>query len=166
MSQRGMVIDSLEFARQHRSLSGRLRLDNLPRLAGVLFDPSGSLDYEVSGETAGGVAFLSLKLDGALMLTCQRCLEALEFALSARSRMMLVEPGMPWPEDDQVGGLEDEACDAIEASRELDLAPLLEEEILLALPIAPRHERCEPPLKSTATKKASPFAQLARFKRG
>lgn len=164
MSQRGMVIDSLEFARRHGTLSGRLQLNTLPRLAEALFDASGSLDFEVSGETAGGEAFLAVKLEGALPLICQRCLGALAFALSVRSRMMLVEPGAAWPDDGQVGGLEDEACDAIEASRELDLAPLLEEEILLALPIAPRHEHCEPPVATTVSKEASPFAQLARIK--
>lgn len=165
MSQRGMVIDSLEFARRHETLSGRLQLGTLPRLAEMLFDASGSLDYQVSGETAGGEAFLAVRLEGSLLLTCQRCLGALQFVLSVRSRMMLVEQGAPWPDDGQVGGLEDETCDAIDASRELDLAPLLEEEILLALPIAPRHERCDPPVVATAPNEASPFAQLARLRR-
>ncbi|MBI4987407.1 MAG: DUF177 domain-containing protein [Rhodocyclales bacterium] len=160
-----MVIDSLEFARRHGALSGRLQLGTLPRLTDVLFDVSGSLDYEVSGETAGDEVFLALKLEGPLRLTCQRCLGALEFALSVRSRVMLVEPGSPWPDDSHVGGLEDEACDAIEASRELDTTPLLEEEILLALPIAPRHEHCEPPAAAIVSKEASPFAKLARLKR-
>lgn len=160
-----MVIESLEFARRHGRLSGRLQLGALPRLSEVLFDASGSLDYEVSGETAGGEAFLALKLDGPLRLICQRCLGALEFALGVHSRLMLVEADSPWPDDGRVGGLEDEACDAIEASRELDLTPLLEEEILLALPIAPRHEHCVPPAATATSKEASPFAQLARLKR-
>lgn len=160
-----MVIDSLEFARRQATLSGRLPLSTLRRLTGMLFDASGSIDYEVSGETAGGESILAVKLEGTLPLTCQRCLGAMTFALCVRSRMLLVEPGAQWPEDGQVGGLEDEACDAIEASRELNLAPLLEEEILLALPIAPRHEHCEPPMAATASKEASPFAQLARLKR-
>lgn len=164
MSQRGMVIDSLEFARRHEELSGRLQLSTLPRLAEVLFDASDSLDFVVSGETAGGDAFLAVKLEGALPLICQRCLGALVFELSVNSRMMLVEPGSPWPDDGQAGGLEDEVCDAIEASGNLDIAPLLEEEILLALPIAPRHEHCEPPASTTASKEASPFAKLARIK--
>ena len=165
MSQRGMVIDSLEFARRHGMLSGRLQLGTLPRLGEVLFDASGSLNYEVSGETSGGQAFLALKLDGPLQLSCQRCLGALQFVLNVCGRVMLVEPGLTWPDDGQIGGLEDEACDAIEASRELDLAPLLEEEILLALPISPRHERCEPPTAAAVSKEASPFSQLARLKR-
>lgn len=158
-----MVIDSLEFARRHGRLSGRLQLGTLSRLSEVLFDVSGSLDYEVSGEAAGGNAFLTLKLEGPLRLTCQRCMDALEFSFNMRSRLRLVETDSPWPDDGQIGGLEDEACDAIEASQELDLTPLLEEEILLALPVSPRHEHCVQPAAS-ASKEISPFAQLARLK--
>lgn len=158
-----MVIDGLEFARRHGRLSGRLQLGTLPRLSEVLFDVSGSLDYEASGEAVGGNAFLTLNLEGPLRLTCQRCMDALEFAFSMRSRLRLVETDSPWPDDGHIGGLEDEACDAIEASHELDLIPLLEEEILLALPVSPRHEHCVQPVAS-ASKEASPFAQLARLK--
>lgn len=161
-----MVIDSLEFARRQGELSGRLRLGALPRLAEMLFvDAGGSLGYKVSGEIAGNESFLVLQLTGLLQLTCQRCLGALEFALSVRSRVMLVEPGSSWPEDAQTGGLEDEACDAIEASHELGLVPLIEDEILLALPIVPRHEHCESPRAVAASKEASPFAQLANLRR-
>jgi uncharacterized protein len=166
MPQRGMVIDGLEFARHHESITGRLRLGILPRLAEWLTDASGSLSFEVTGESEGGDAFLVVKLEGALSLLCQRCLGTLPYVLSLNSRMMLVPPGDPWPEDSQVGGLEDETCDAIEASRELDLVPLLEEEILLALPIAPRHEHCELPMSTAEAKAVSPFAKtLAGFKR-
>lgn len=167
MSHQGMVIDSLEFARRQGRLSGRLQLSTLPRLAGVLFDASGSLCYTISGETVGKNAFLNLKLDAPLLLICQRCLCGMEFSFSVCSRVMLVDDGVPWPDDDQVGGLEDEACDAIEASRQLDLIPLIEDEVLLAVPIAPRHEICEPPV-AEATKEvnaASPFARLICLKR-
>jgi uncharacterized protein len=160
-----MVIDSLEFARRRDSLSGHLRLGALKRLTDVLFDADGHLDYEIVGDMAGNNAFLNLRIEGPLRLTCQRCLGSLAFALDVGSRVMLVESGAPWPEDGQKGGLEDETCDAIEASRELNLLPLLEEEILLALPIAPRHEACQPPVVADVAGSVSPFAQLARLKR-
>ncbi|MBI3141096.1 MAG: DUF177 domain-containing protein [Rhodocyclales bacterium] len=166
MSQQGMVIDSLEFARQRRMLSGRLELGALPRLGEMLFDAAGALDFSVAGETAGGESFLALSVDGTLRLVCQRCLGGLEHPVRIRSRLMLVAPGAPWPEDGQEGALEDDSCDAIEAARELDLLPLLEEDILLALPIAPRHARCEPPRFSGGDDEASPFAKLAALKRG
>lgn len=160
-----MVIDSLEFARRHGTMSGHLPLESFSRLGDVLFDSAGSMHYEVVGEAVGGEVFLVLKLDGPIRLTCQRCLGALGFALSVCTRIRLVEPGLPWPGDDQVGGLEDEGCDAIEASHELDLVNLFEEEILLALPISPKHDNCEPPEAVAASLESSPFAQLARLKR-
>jgi len=178
MSQRGVIrsgegsgfdaitIESLEFARRRESVSGCLRPEALPRVMEALFDASGRLDCTVSGETVAGKAFLAVKIGGSLSLACQRCLGPLAFALDVRRRIMLIEPGMPWPEDDQPGGLEDETCDAIEASRELDLVSLLEDEILLALPVAPRHTQCAPPVaEALPQEKASPFAQLARLKR-
>lgn len=146
-------------------MSGYLRIDTLLRLSEVLFDVSGSIGYEVNGETVGENAFLELKLGGPLSLTCQRCLGPLEFVLSVRRRIVLVPPGVPWPEDGQDGGLDDEVCDAVESSRQMNLAALLEDEALLALPIAPRHARCEMPIAGSGLKDASPFAQLARLKR-
>ncbi len=160
-----MVIDSLEFARRQDCLSGHLRLGALQRLNDVLFDADGHLDYQIAGEMAGNNAFLKLRIGGPLRLTCQRCLGPMEFDLEVSNQVMLIESGAPWPEDGQFGGLEDETCDAIEASRELDLLPLLEEEIILALPIAPRHEACQPPAEADLSRSVSPFAQLARLKR-
>lgn len=162
MSQQGMVIDSLEFARQHGIRSGSLGLGALPRLTEVLFDTDGSLDFAVAGEVAGDEAFLALSVDGMLHLVCQRCLGALDFPVRIRSRLMLVKPGKPWPDD----ALEDDACDAIEATRELGVAPLLEEEILLALPVAPRHAECTAPGFPSAGEKPSPFAKLVGIRRG
>lgn len=165
MSQQGMVIDSLEFARQGGMLSGRLEFRQLTRLSDVLFDTDGGLDFAVAGEmTAKAVGeehSLAVSVDGMLHLICQRCLGMLEHPVHIRSRLILMEPGAPWPDE----SLEDESGDAIEAGRELNILPLLEEEILLALPIAPRHAECEAPGNPAAAEEISPFAGLARLKR-
>lgn len=165
MSQQGMVIDSLEFSRQHMALSGLLELRRLPRLSDVVVDTDGSLDFTVAGEVAvkavGEEYSLALSVDGMLKLICQRCLGVLEHPLRIRSRLILVRPGEPWPDE----ALDDDTGDAIEAGRELDLQPLLEEEILLALPIAPRHPGCEAPGNPVAAGKTTPFAKLAQLKR-
>lgn len=160
-----MVIDSLDFASRHGTTSGRLPLSALPRLNELLAGTIGGIDYEVSGESSGGRAFLVVNLEGRLPLVCQRCLGAVHFYLSVRSRMLLVEPGANWPGDGEPGGLDDESCDAIEASCELDLVALFEEEVLLALPIVPRHEACELPATQQPSREASPFARLAGLKR-
>ena len=46
------------------------------------------------------------------------------------------------------------------------LLPMIEEEVLLALPIAPMHESCEAPVATTDEQAPSPFAALAKLKKG
>jgi len=168
MSQQGTVIDSLDFARRQGSVSGRLEPRQLPRLAEILFDGEGSLEFTVSGEATAGplaeTAALILSIDGTMRLTCQRCLGALEHPVRIRSRLNLVKPGTCWHEDGHAGAIGDDSGDAIEAEHDLDIAALVEEEILLALPIAPRHEDCAVPGGAAGTGARSPFASLARMK--
>lgn len=56
--------------------------------------------------------------------------------------------------------------DAIVAEVDMALLPLIEEEVLLALPLAPRHEACAAPTTAPDECEPSPFAVLAEFKKG
>lgn len=158
------VIDSLEFARTGQTLRGSLPLVGLARLKGSLADALGTVEFEVrGGEDARRRPVLTVTILGTLRLQCQRCLEALDHPLRVRNTLMLVT-GSGAPADE----LDDEDGEWIEASRELDLATLIEEEILLSLPYAPRHEEgtCRP-LRTAAVDSASAaaFAGLAALKR-
>lgn len=156
----GIVIDSLAFAREERHLVGELAVSALPRLADVLADDTGVLTCRLSGgRNEEGKLFLLLEVQGELRLKCQRCLDSLALPLDIKSRILLVPPGAPWPDE----GLADDAADAIEALAEQPVASLIEEEVLLALPVAPRHESCVLPGGSDSDSlAASPFAALTR----
>lgn len=161
MSQLGAVIDSLEFARQGGHLTGCVAPGELARLADVLSDGEGELHYAATGETdANGKPFLALAVDGSINLRCQRCLGPLTYTVRVRSRLMQVAPGEEWPEEE----LEDDAFDAMPSDRALDVVALCEEEILLALAIAPRHESCAPPEYKEEAQSQSPFTSLAGLK--
>ena len=163
--QVSVVVDSLELAREGGRLSGEVPVAALERLADVLVDSCGTLAWGLSGERdADGVSWLELRVTGSLNLCCQRCLGVLSFPLVIDSRLRLVPPGSPWPEDESEDPIADEGVDAIEAERELRVVSLVEEEVLLALPIAPRHERCEPPRAVGKEQEPSPFAVLAKLK--
>ena len=156
------VIDSLEFAREGGRLEGDVPVVAFPRLVDVLVDDNGSLHWELAGKRDdGGRHTLTLRLQGNLSLRCQRCLETVAWPVDLESRLLLVPPGGEWPDDD----LADDRSDAIEADRALALLPLVEEEVLLALPIAPRHEDCRPPA-ALDEREPSPFAVLAKFRKG
>lgn len=162
------VIDSLRFAESGSRLAGRLALSRLPRLADVLATRDGWLDcvleacrIDCAGEAKPG---LRLKVMGRLHLQCQRCLAEVGFDCAIDSRLLLVPPGGDWPEEE----LETDAFDAIDASQTLSLLALVEEEVLLALPIVPRHTDCAPPAAVVGAPEGdsapSPFAALAGLK--
>ena len=158
----GTVIDSLEFARSGASLQRSVGFDAFSRLADLLVATDGALKIRVDGRRdAQGKSWLLLDIEGAPELRCQRCLGGVRHELRIKSRLQLVGPGEEWPDED----LADDSADAIEAEKELAVLSLVEDEVLLALPIAPRHESCEVPTAKTAGNGSSPFAALAALKK-
>ena len=158
------VIDSLEFARTGESLSGVFPVQALTRLQDSLFDELGEVRYQVTGgHDAQRRPVLTLEISGVLHLRCQRCLGALDFGLRVANTLLLASGS-----EASSGTLDDAEMEWIEASAELDVAGLVEDEILLSLPYAPRHGegQCPPGLRAAAgSDKATAFAKLAVLKR-
>ena len=134
-----VVIDSLEFARARRQLNGRLPVAGLIRISDVLMDNEGTLDYTVAGVIDGqSQPRLNLRVVGTLHLQCQRCLEPMIYRVDIANMLNLVPPGSPTEADGEVLDIVD-MPDCIEASVELDVIELIEDEVLLNLPSHPRH---------------------------
>jgi len=157
------VIDSLEFARAGQSLSGSLPVASLTRLRDGLFDDRGEIRYgNRGGHNARRQPVLTVDISGVLHLQCQRCLGAFEFAMRFTNTLLLVSGSL------DAGAADDVEAEWIEASTELDVAGLVEDEILLSLPYAPRHGegQCPPGAKTAAGDgKTTAFAKLAELKR-
>ena len=155
------VIDSLEFARTGQSLSGQFPVSALPRLQDCITDNAGEIRFEVKGgHDARRRPVLTLNVSGVLHLRCQRCLGALDHELGL-SNTLLLTSGVE-------AGEAEEETDCIEASATLDVAGLVEDEILLSLPYAPRHRegQCPPDAVAAAgQKQGGAFAKLAALKR-
>ncbi|HWS11208.1 MAG TPA: YceD family protein [Rhodocyclaceae bacterium] len=154
------MIDSAAFAREGGRLEGEVDLAGLRRLDDVLAERTGTLHYAVTGVAVDRELFLDLAVRGVLRLRCQRCLEPMEFPIDLNSRFLLVEAGQDWPDDE----LEEDRFDAIEANKAMDLWTLVEDDVLLALPIAPRHEDCAQLAAAPKHADALPFAALAGLK--
>lgn len=159
------VIDNLDFARNGRVMRGEARLADFVRLQSALLSSQGVLNYTLSGKAGEkGEPLLICSIDGKLVLQCQRCLEALEFPLHIESRLRLVQGATQF--DDLGDG--DEEVDSIPASTEMDVLALVEDEILLNLPMAPLHspELCQGKgVERLANEKGNnPFGVLAALK--
>jgi uncharacterized protein len=163
MSQEDVVVDPLAFARDGRRLERSLPLSALPRLAAEAAGQDGEFVIRIEGlRERDGKSYLLLEVDGRASLACQRCLEPLPWVCQVRARLLLVPRGQPIPEDE----LEDDSYDAVEVGDRQELLVLAEDEILLALPVVPRHERCEAPSPQGGVSKESPFAGLAKLSGG
>src|SRR5688500_14264924 len=160
------VIDALEFARSAQESSGSVAVSALQRLEDLLYDSVGDLRYDIRGTLdQRNRPLLELRINGMLHLQCQRCLGLLEYPVDVSSTLRVLPPGAE-PEDD----LEDpDAPDPIEANGELDVHALVEDEVLLSLPLAPRHPEgaCEGRFEkqSRAIAAHSAFEKLAALKR-
>lgn len=161
-----LVIDSLEFARAEQELRGSLRAASLARLQNCLLDAGGRLAFLVKGgRDDQRRPILTVEITGVLHLQCQRCLGLLDYPLLLLNTLRLVRRG----ENLDAEADDPDAADCIEASPELDVAVLIEDEILLTLPFAPRHPEgaCESALGTMPRDAAKPsaFAKLAALKK-
>ncbi|MDD3354103.1 YceD family protein [Zoogloea sp.] len=161
MSQERFVIDLRALARDGRSVQAKVPVKSLGRLVESLLEPVGEVAFEFQGERDDeGKLYVDLQIQGDLVLQCQRCLEALVWPCRVSNRLLLLRPGEALPEDE----LENDEVDALEAEPHTDLLALVEDELILAVPLVPRHENCEPPVKTGVDEEISPFAVLRQLR--
>jgi uncharacterized protein len=155
------ISDAFAFARDGRVLEGTLPISELERLHDLLVEVVGEVAFRLQGfKGERGEPMLQLEISGMLPLACQRCLDAVPYDLDVDSLLELVPEGAELSEDE----LEDDTRDFLPVERELDVAELVEDEILLALPVAPRHEKCGLPGAADAGERINPFAALSGLK--
>jgi len=171
-------LDVERFAAERGRMQGQWPLNGMRRLVDACHaqaPPAGSdqVAWQCVGERRRNApgesrAWLQLTLDAQVKLTCQRCLGPVETALRVERWFQFVAG------EEQAAQLDvDSEEDVLASSRSLDLHELAEDELLLALPLVPRHETCPQPLPQAAWRDlpevdpaSNPFAALAALKRG
>jgi uncharacterized protein len=151
------VIDGLEFAKAGSSLQGSWPVAEFRRLGDALRSNDGALAYELLGvpEHQGWPA-LRLRVEGALQLSCQRCLGALVFPLHIEVSLRLVATQA----EIDAEPLAADGPESIVASKDMKVQALVEDEVLLAMPIAPRHETCAGSAAVPGQARGTPFTGL------
>ena len=134
MSQ-GEVIDGLRFARAALERRGTVGMEQLPRLAQLRCSTEG-LEYRLRGGRAGnGKPCLRLSVRGSVEVLCQRCLDPVQVPIAIDAELQLAESPREISEAD-------DGIDRVLASRNMSVGWLVEDEVILALPMVPRHEDC------------------------
>ena len=160
-------INSLDFAGNGRRISGEMHVSELPRMLDMLENPQGILSYAVQGGVNElGTHFLDVNVSGQCRLRCQRCLNGMNYPVRLDTRLLLRNQATMDALDDNVASVEEGEFDSILADAHLDVLNLLEEEILLSLPIAPKHEwgTCRAAGGENSSEAPHPFAVLTKLK--
>jgi uncharacterized protein len=168
-------LDLNAFAQAGGSLSGHDLLSKYPRLmqetqglgAQHILNWSAQGELRIAGGASGQV-WLHLTIDAQLPLTCQRCLGPADIAVA-------VSRSFRFCESEQAAEAQDAEAeeDVLALSSAFSLADLIEDEVLMALPLVPRHEVCpiavklavaDPGFEAALLEKRQPFAALAQLK--
>ncbi len=132
-------VDPRRFCRDAQSWETRSDVSAFPRLA--LEFTQGALFCRVSGraDQRGGLS-LRLTISGEVELTCQRCLGGMRHAVEIERTVHLARNET---ELERLDALPD--SDAVLAGEKIDLVELVEDEVLLSLPLASMHVEGECP---------------------
>jgi uncharacterized protein len=158
-------VNAKELAGRAATITRSLGLRQLPRLAEAGAREGTHVEAQLRFGTFEDRVTVEVRLEGGLVLTCQRCLQPCECAIDEQAQLVVV----PNDAEDALGGFEPLIGDAERVS----LEELIEEQALLALPLVPMHaagERCSTaktgargrPEKAAAgeDEKQTPFANL------
>ena len=126
----------LRLARHGESLTGNVALAQMPRLAELLNEEAGRVDFELRfGRDDAGQACVLGHIGARLAVICQRCLEPMEIDVEREVRVALVR------ENDEVAALDATYEPMLVGNEPVLLSGLVEDELILAMPNFSRHPR-------------------------
>lgn len=127
--------DPKRFAKATESIKGCLPLDKFSFPAEVLAGSVGEVGYELRfGIDSEGYVYIHGFVDAVLNLECQRCLKPVEYPVHAEFSLSPVR-------DETEANKLPERYEAILMEQDkLSVLRIVEEELILSLPIAPMHD--------------------------
>jgi len=158
------VINGLEFSQRGEALRGEVPVFELQRVCDLLSSGEGVVHYELSGRiNEAGKPVLKVKLDGRFRMVCQRCLEEMDYPLALATELELVADESSLTPIEEEG----ESADMVVADKEMDVVSLVEEELLLGIPMSPKHPegQCGTAAAAPEEPKNNAFGALAALKK-
>lgn len=166
-------IDVERAAQAGRRFVGEARIEWMPRVIDLLDAPApdDEIGFEISAaldksSSAGDIVRLDVRVHGSVPMTCQRTLKRFRQPIDGRSSVAVVAS------EDQLAALPEDLEPKLVPEGRLKLVELVEDELLLALPLVPRDPDSAPvenagdsfePAESD--KRDNPFAELARLRK-
>ena len=159
-----ILIDPQAFAQSQDSLCGTVALSDLDSrvLSGDIVSSTATVQYTLMGGLDKWQRpVLHLTLNCHLSLQCQRCMQAMDFPINETVHIVLFDS------EDKLDEalLQDEELDGMLCGTELDVYSLIEDELLMTLPLSPKHSHCDEVNLTLKTTQNNPFGVLAGLKK-
>jgi uncharacterized protein len=159
-------LDLIATAEAGRVLRGQIPVARLERVFPALMSEQGELQVEMNlGKDPDGTCFLAGTIQGEIVLCCQRCMEGMTLPLDLGFRLGLLR------DERAIDTLSDRYEPLLVTAEPANIADIVSDEVLLALPIVPLHrdsDRCNADLKAYKPpedeQRENPFAVLAGLK--
>ena len=153
-----------KFAKKNLSVTDELSINDLPRINGIAHNKSDKIKVNYSFYVENKTTpCLDGEISLNIYLTCQRCLEELPFSLDLSFSMAFVK------NENQAEELSKHLEIYLFEDKELSLIDLISDEILLSIPMAPKHNLdCLSSFKENNNYeqvKEKPFAILKNIKK-
>jgi uncharacterized protein len=155
-------INNVDFAKRLQTLEGEVPLNALQRLNTLLtmdaINDQSKIAFKLVGQAQRHQQpSLHLQIESLLPMQCQRCLEPFHVPIHLDFDYV-ISPDVQESLDDS------DDVDWVEASVDMDVQALIEDELLIALPIAPLHAFPCKQLKLETGEKINPFSVLKSLK--
>jgi len=159
-----LQVDPRKLAERQAVLDYCVAFADLPRFASALLEQEGRVRMQLSfARDEGKTLILRSLLSTQAVLRCQRCLEPVTLDLQSQCSYALLPAGA-----DRSGVSAQH--ELLELGESLALAELIEDELLLALPLVPAHKmgHCQIPAwncqEAAQESKPNPFSVLAQLR--
>lgn len=162
------VLDAWRMVAARRGFEGRLPLSSMARLREVLVDAEGEVVYSLEFDCdALQVPYVELRIEAQLPLQCQRSLQRFLLPVQVVQRLGLLRDDGDVDEAALPEGYE---ALPVPADGELRPAELVEDELILAVPVVPVSPGSESverdwPVQPDDEIRANPFSVLAGLKK-
>ncbi|MCK5871301.1 MAG: DUF177 domain-containing protein [Methylococcales bacterium] len=159
-------IDPHAFADRRRQLSGEIALNQFSRLSDVVSDDQGSVHIDLAFSKNKRLSLITGTIQAQLKVECQSCLKSMALPLETTVNLAIIESFA------QAERLSSDYDPLILDEKKMSLINMVEDELLLAIPDFPRHQKpCLESSKATKpieadepTKPNNPFSILAQLK--
>lgn len=153
-------LDPVAFAEKNRHVRGEFALSQMDRLADALMVRQGFVTVDLQFGKDGRMSCIRGCVEASLVLQCQCCLEPLPWVVRSDVNLGVVatvDEALLLP--DSIDPL------LVRAGTEVSLIDIVQDELLLGIPVIPQHQDCNFSTPAIAVpERPHPFAGLAQLK--